>query len=80
MKVFLQKLERFPTVFALVFLCVGIYLARGVDGADIASWSKPALIPVSRPLAPGFEAGQKAVSLALHGVPILLVGISHCDE
>ncbi|MGB6065579.1 MAG: DNA internalization-related competence protein ComEC/Rec2 [Desulfomonilaceae bacterium] len=46
MKELQEKLERFPTVFALVFLCGGIWLARQMQGFDIASWSKPAMIPV----------------------------------
>lgn len=46
MKVLREKLERFPTVFALVFLCGGIWLARQVQGFDMASWSKPAMIPM----------------------------------
>lgn len=59
MKILLQKLERFPTAFALVFLCAGIYLARQVDGSDIASWSRPALIPALGLLLLALKRGKK---------------------
>jgi len=61
MKIFLQKLERFPTAFALVFLCAGIYLARQVDGSDIASWSRPALIPALGLLFLALKRGKKVL-------------------
>jgi len=59
MKIFLQKLERFPTAFALVFLCAGIYIARQVDGSDIASWSRPTLIPALGLLLMALKRGKK---------------------
>ncbi|MGO9568435.1 MAG: DNA internalization-related competence protein ComEC/Rec2 [Desulfomonilaceae bacterium] len=59
MKIFLQKLERFPTAFALVFLSAGICFARQVDGTDIVSWSRQALIPVLGLLLLALKRGEK---------------------
>ena len=74
MKIFLQKLERFPTAFALVFLCAGIYLARQVDGSDIASWSRPALIPALGLLLLALKRGKKVFLGLAASLLFLLLG------
>ena len=74
MKILLQKLERFPTAFALVFLCAGIYLARQVDGSDIASWSRPALIPALGLLLLALKRGKKVFLGLAASLLFLLLG------
>jgi competence protein ComEC len=74
MKTILQKLERFPTAFALVFLCAGIYLARQVDGSDIASWSRPALVPALGLLLLALKSGKKVFLGIAASLLFLLLG------
>ncbi len=56
---FSTKVGTFSHCIRSGILCVGIYLARGVDGADIASWSKPALIPGLGLLLLALRRGKK---------------------
>jgi competence protein ComEC len=60
MRFFLQKLERFPTVFALFFLCAGTYLARQMAGIGLGPWSRPALIVALGVLLLALRRGEKA--------------------